>query len=200
MKLVGDASTRDPRQLYITLRKDLLISVQYYRGKPCYLREDPQEIQFYRVGIAEGTFISMLDGKTSLDDILRESAASLGKDAFSEEEAMQIVRWLLDVKLAYPSGLLSLEEQKDESTPSPRHAFNPLAIRIPLAHPDRLFTATLPWCAWLFESAAWGVWVCACLAAFWQLISSWSSFTKELQTVVAPHNWPSLMIAWVFLK
>lgn len=39
-----------------------------------------------------------------------------------------------------------------------------------------------------------------CLAAVWQLISSWSSFTKELQTVVAPHNWPSLMIAWILLK
>ena len=105
MNRAGDASTRDPRQLYITLRKDLHVSVQYYRGKPCYLLEDPQEIQFYRVGIAEGTFISMLDGKTSLDDVLRQSATSLGKDAFSEQEAMQIVRWLLDVKLGPSLGL-----------------------------------------------------------------------------------------------
>jgi putative peptide zinc metalloprotease protein len=199
MNRAGDASTRDPRQLYITLRKDLHVSVQYYRGKPCYILEDPQEIQFYRVGIAEGTCISMLDGKTSLEDVLRQSAASLGKDAFSEEEAMQMVHWLLDAKLAYPSGSISLD-QHDESAPSRRHAFNPLAIRIPLTHPDRFFTAALPWCAWLFESATWGVWLCACLAAVWQLISGWSSFTKELQTVVAPHNWPSLMIAWVFLK
>jgi putative peptide zinc metalloprotease protein len=200
MNRVADASTRDPSQLYITLRKDLHVSVQYYRGKPCYLLEDPQEIQFYRVGIDEGTFISMLDGTTSLDNVLRQLAATLGKDAFSEPEAMQIVHWLLDAKLAYPSGSISLEQQKDESAQSHRHAFNPLAIRIPLAHPDRFFTSALPWCAWLFEPAIWGVWLCACLAVFWQLTTGWSSFTKELQTVVAPHNWPSLMIAWVFLK
>jgi len=199
MKRAPDASTRDPRQLYITLRKDLHFSVQYYCGKPCYLIEDPQEIQFYRVGIPEGTFLSMLDGKTSLDDVLRQSAA-LGKDAFSEEEAMQIVHWLLEVKLAHPSGLISLEEQKDEGTTPRRGGFNPLAIRIPLVHPDRFFTAALPWCAWLFEPATWGVWLCACLGAVWHLISSWGIFTKELQSVVAPHNWPSLMIAWVFLK
>jgi putative peptide zinc metalloprotease protein len=182
------------------LRKDLHISVQYYRGKACYLLEDPQEIQFYRVGLAEGTFLSMLDGKTSLDDALQQSANTLGKDAISEQEAMQIVHWLLDTKLAYPSGIISLEQQKDESTPSPRHAFNPLAIRIPLAQPDRFFTAALPWCAWLFESATCGVWFCACLAALWQLVFSWNTFTKELQTVVVPHNWLSLMIAWVLLK
>lgn len=199
MNPAGDASTRDPRQLYITLRKDLHVSIQYYRGKPCYLLEDPQQIQFYRVGVAEGTFISMLDGKASLDDVLRRSATLLGKDAFSEQEAMQIVRWLLDVKLAYPSGMISLEQQKDTAAPS-RRGFNPVAIRIPMAHPDRFFTEALPWCAWLFESAAWGVWICVCLAAVWQLTSFWSSFTKELQSVVAPHNWPSLIIAWVFLK
>ena len=143
MNSAGDASTRDPRQLYITLRNDLHISVQYYHGKPCYLLEDPQEIQFYRVGIDEGTFISMLDGKTSLDEVLRQSATSLGKDAFSEQEAMQIVHWLLDTKLAYPSGQISLEQQKDESAASRRHDFNPLAIRMPSAHPDRFFTAAL---------------------------------------------------------
>ncbi len=200
MNPAGDPSTRDPRQLYITLRNDLHVSVQYYHGKPCYLLEDPQEIQFYRLGIAEGSFISMLDGKTSLDAVLQRLANTLGKDAFSEEEAVQIVHWLLDAKLAHPTGMLSLEDQKKDSAPSPRHNFNPLAIRIPLAHPDRFLTAALPWCAWLFESATCGVWLCACLAAIGRLISSWSSFTKELQTVVVPHNWFTLTVAWVVLK
>ncbi len=200
MNRTGDASTRDPRQLYINLRKDLHVSVQYYHGKPCYVLEDPQKIQFYRLGITEGSFIAMLDGKTSLDAVLNRSANTLGKDAFSEEEAMHIVHWLLDAKLAYPSGMLSLEHEKNDSTPSSRQGFNPLAIRIPLLHPDRFFTAALPWCVWLFESATFGVWLCACLAAIVQLFSSWSSFTKELQTVVVPHNWMTIMIAWILLK
>jgi putative peptide zinc metalloprotease protein len=199
MKRVPDASTRDPSQLYITLRKDLQITVQYYRGKPCYLIEDPQEIQFFRVGIPEGTFLSMLDGKNSLDEVLRQSAY-LGKDAFSEEEAMQIVHWLLDSKLAHPSGTISLDEREDDNAPPRRGGFNPLAIRIPLLHPDHFFSEVLPWFAWFFESAVWGVWVCLCLAVVWHLTSSWAVLTKELQSVVAPRHWPSLMIAWAFLK
>jgi putative peptide zinc metalloprotease protein len=201
MNRTGDATTRDPRRLYISLRKDLHVSVQYYHGKPCYLMEDPQEIRFYRLGISEGDFVSMLDGETSLDEVLRRSANSLGKDACSEQEAMQIVNWLLDAKLAYPSGALSLEEEKHQSASAPRrHDFNPLAIRIPLVHPDRFFAAALPWCSWLFESAAWGVWLCACLAATAQLFSGWTSFAKELQTVVVPHNWLAILITWVLLK
>jgi putative peptide zinc metalloprotease protein len=200
MNRIGDASTREPRQLYISLRKDLHVSVQYYHGKPCYILEDPQEIQFYRLGITEGSFVSMLDGKTSLDAVLKHSANTLGNDAFSEEEAMHIVHWLLDAKLAYPSGMLSLEHEKKESTAPSRYDFNPLAVRIPLVHPDRFFTAALPWCAWLFESATFGIWICACLAAVGQLCSYWSSFTKELQTVVVPHNWFTIMIAWILLK
>ena len=200
MNRTGDPSTRDPRQLYINLRKDLHFSVQYYHGKPCYLLEDPQEIQFYRLGITEGSFISMFDGKTSLDDVLRRSANTLGKDAFSEQEAMQIVHWLLDAKLAYPSGTLSLEQGKNESNPLSRYDFNPLAIRIPLIHPDRFFTAALPWCSWLFESATCGIWLCACLAAICQLVSGWGSFSKELLTVVVPHNWFAILITWVLLK
>jgi putative peptide zinc metalloprotease protein len=200
MNRAGDASVRDPRQIYVTLRKDLHVSVQSFQGKPCYILEDPQEIKFYRLGIEEGSFVSMLDGKTPLDDILRHSAVSLGKNAFSEQEAMQIVHWLLEAKLAHPSGTISLEQKKDDASSSRRHNFNPLAIRIPLTHPDRFFTEALPRCAWLFGLAACGLWTCACLAAVWRLIAYWSPFINEVQNIVAPRNWPSLMIAWVFLK
>ncbi|MGW8256302.1 MAG: hypothetical protein ACWGMZ_02330, partial [Thermoguttaceae bacterium] len=200
MQVVGDLSTRDPRQLYLALREDLHVSVQYYQGQACYLLEDPQEVQFYRLGIAEGTFISMLDGHTSLDEALRRSAATFGKDAFSEQEAMQIVHWLLESKLAHSSGLISLESQKTDSSHNPRNSFNILALRLPLAHPDRFFSTVLPWTFWLFEPIAVGIWICVCLGALWQTLHAWPLFTKELQTIIAPHNWPSLMIAWVFLK
>jgi putative peptide zinc metalloprotease protein len=199
MNRTGDPTARDPRQLYIRLRKDLHFTLQSYHGKPCYILEDPQEIQFYRLGITEGSFVSMLDGKTPLDSVLRRSANTLGKDAFSEQEAMQIVHWLLETKLAYPSGMLSLEQAKVESGPA-RNNFNPLAIRIPLVHPDGFFTAALQWCSWLFEPATCGIWICACLAAAFQLTSGWSSFTKELLTVVVPHNWLAILITWVLLK
>ncbi len=197
---VGDITARDPRQLFVTLRKDLHVAIQYYQGKPCYVLEDPQTVQFFRVGIPEGTFISMLDGKTSLDEALGRSAIDLGKDAFSEAEAVQIIYWLLESNLAYPSGTISAQSQNEDVTAPNRRGFNPLAIRIPLARPDRLFNSAAPWCDWMFEPTAIGVWCCAVAVAIGELLISWSHFTKDLQNVVAPRNWLSLFVIWILLK
>ena len=143
----------------------------------------------------------MLDGKTSLDDaLLNRSANTLGKDAFSEQEAMHIVHWLLDAKLAYPSGMLSLEQRKRRSLPLRAAVLIHWRFAFPLLHPDRFFTAALPWCAWLFEPRPSEFGYVHVWPRFVQLFSSWTSFTKELQTVVVPHNWLTMMIAWVLLK
>ena len=93
---------RDSGQINVALRKDLVVSLQTYRGGTCYVIEDPVDSRFFRVGVPEGTFIAMLDGSTSLRDAICRSAASLGEDAFSEEDATAIVRWLMACELAYP--------------------------------------------------------------------------------------------------
>lgn len=105
----GDDGVRDPGELRIALREDLLVTVQSYRGRTCYVIEDPAEGRFYRVGLPEGVFLSLLDGSHTLRQAMAKAAAALGEEAFSEPEAMAILHWLVEAKLACPAGGLLLD-------------------------------------------------------------------------------------------
>jgi putative peptide zinc metalloprotease protein len=192
---------RDSGQINVVLRKDLIVSVQSYRGGSCYVIEDPVDSRFFRLGIPEGSFIALLNGSTSLRDAIRLTAASLGEDAFTEDDATAIVRWLVDCELAYPSNAVSAEAQRNAKERRKRgQGWNPLAIRITLLHPDRLFDLVVPWVRWLFSPPMWILWVLLCVAASWQLWSNHLQFTRTLAVVIGPGKWISLFLVWVALK
>ncbi len=193
----GDDGVRDPGELRIALREDLLVTVQSYRGRTCYVIEDPAEGRFYRVGLPEGVFLSLLDGSHTLRQAMAKAAAALGEEAFSEPEAMAILHWLVEAKLACPAGGLLLDAQFREAA---RRPFSPLAIRLPIVRPDRLLGLILPWCEWLFAPGAVLLGGLAAGAAVWQVASQWNLFRESFRTVVAPHYWLSLTFAWLLLK
>jgi putative peptide zinc metalloprotease protein len=201
MHLTGNVGVRDTGQLKIALREDLLVSVQSYRDSSCYVIEDPVDARFFRLGIPEGSLVALLDGTTSLRDAIRLTAATLGEDAFSEDDAMAIVRWLIDCGLAYPSGAARRESPAGATGRRKRpHGFNPLSIRIPLLHPDRVFQRLLPWSGWLFARPMWIVWAVLCGTASWQLLSRSAEFTQTFSVVFAPGQWLSLLLVWIGLK
>ena len=193
----GDDGVRDPGELRITLREDLLISVQSYRGRTCYVIEDAVQGRFYRVGLPEGVFLSLLDGSHTLRQAMAKAAAALGEEAFSEPEAMAILHWLVEAKLACPTGG-SLPEA--EFRQAGRRPFSPLALRLPIACPDRLLGSMLPWFEWLLTPSAVLLGGLAAGAAVWQVTTQWGLFCESFRTVVAPTYWPSLTFAWLLLK
>ena len=193
----GDDGVRDPGELRIALREDLLVTVQSYRGRTCYVIEDPAAGRFYRLGLPEGVFLSLLDGSHTLHQAMARAAAALGEDAFSEPEAMVILHWLIEAKLACPAGGLLLDTQLGQAA---RQSFSPLAIRLPIVCPDRLLGLILPWSEWLFTPTAVLLGGLAAGAAAWQVASQWNLFLQSFRTVVAPHYWPSLTFAWLLLK
>ena len=136
--------------------------------------EDPVDSRFFRLGIPEGTFIAILDGSTSLRDAIRLTATSLGEDAFTEDDATAIVRWLMDCELAYPVTATAPKRSKKN-----QHGWNPLALQITLLHPDRIFDRLLPWIRWLFSRPMWIFWIVLVGAACWTLLSSPVEFAAD---------------------
>ncbi len=186
---------RDSGQINVALRKDLVVSLQTYRGGTCYVIEDPVDSRFFRVGVPEGTFIAMLDGSTSLRDAICRSAASLGEDAFSEEDATAIVRWLMACELAYP-----VDAPAPKRRTKSQRGWNLLAVRIPLLNPDRVFDRLLPWIRWLFSRPMWILWAVLCGAACCTLWPSRAEFVRTLAVVIGPGKWLSLFLTWLALK
>jgi len=159
MDLPYDHRVRDLGSLTLALRPDLRLIPQTLGKQPCYVLEDRLHSQFFHVGLPEYTFISLLDGKTTIREAMRVTASLLAEGGFTEQDAAAICKWLLD------NGLVSMGEAAGEgqspgfgsqaTEPQGLRRWNPLLIQLPVLHPDRFLTALLPWLGWLFAGRRW---------------------------------------------
>ena len=93
-------STEELGGLRLTLRDDLQFTLQSYSGNTCYVVEDEARGQYFRIGLSEYTFLSLLDGRTTVAEALARTAAALGPHALGEAESATICQWLVEHQLA----------------------------------------------------------------------------------------------------
>ena len=186
------------------LRGDLHFSLQQHGEDTCYLIEDEKNSRFYRVGIPEYTFISLLDGTTTVREAMSHTAALLGNDAFTENDAATICKWLIDTQLANTeasgvSGRL-VESQQKAAKAKRAQWMNPVIVRIPLLRPDNL----VEWCTkrfgWWISWPAFAVWLGVVCLAIHQLVLNWSEMSSAGSHVFAAGNWLWLAICYCLLK
>ena len=78
----------------VKLRDDLVISLHVYQGETCYVIEDPLSSRFYRLGLAEYTLVSLLDGQTTIADAMGKTAVIMGAGALTEQDAAALCNWI----------------------------------------------------------------------------------------------------------
>ena len=199
-----DSSTVEIANVAPALREDLRFTLQEHGGQACYLIEDEKNSRFFRVGIPEYTFISLLDGTTSIRDALAYTASQLGSDAFTERDAASICKWLIDSQLAFTNA--SNEYQRllktaEASTKAKRaQKLNPLLLRLPLLRPDRMVTKVTRWFGWWFSFPAFILWATIVGFGIYELIANWGSVDPAALRMFAPGNLLRLLATWTFLK
>ncbi len=197
-----DLGIRELASLKLRLRGDLVWTPQMSGGQRYYMVEDPLNAKFFRMGTAEYSFISLLDGETTIGEALHLTATSLPNSAFTEHEAVTICNWLLDnglVRTRERSSPHSTCETKQEQGPGIRK-WNPLVLRLPLLHPDRLFQALSPWTSWLFTTWASALWLVVGMTAVYHMVTGWDRAVIAFAGVFAPANWFWLPVSWFGLK
>jgi putative peptide zinc metalloprotease protein len=216
-KLDQAAGQGEVVQARLALRGDLVFTPQSSLGDPHYLVEDPIHSRFYRIGLREYAFLSLLDGTKTVTDAVRVARDRLGGEAINEQEAVTICRWLVGSELvqiashharqsrpatAVPASTpIRPATQADVASQAPAWSrWNLLYLRIPLVHPDGIFDAALPWLRWVHSRPAIAVWAVTILAAAWQLATRWTHFTAATEGMLAPSNWLWLTACWVLLK
>ncbi len=146
----------------LKLRNDLRFTPQPDVSQPYYVLEDPMRAKFYRVGLPEYTFISLLDGKTTVAEALRLAAAARPDGDFTSVDAAAICRWLLERRLAHPSTPPDAARVIEAEAASRRQAgwqrFHPIVLRLPLVWPDAFFRRITPWLTWLYSPPAVFAW------------------------------------------
>ena len=195
-------SVLEAESLRPRLRGDLHFSIQELAGDRVCVIEDRTAWRFHRVGLAEYGFLRALDGRRTVASILAQIARDGGPDAFTEGEALQMVRWLKD------NHLLALESDRttDQNAATERQILgaltwlNPLVAKLPLARPDRFFTAAEAAFRWALGRFGFLVWLAVVLSGATAVAVDWARFDRGFDGILARENWLWLLLAWAGLK
>lgn len=200
----GDYRVREIGNTLVTMRADLIVSPRQAGADKYYVIQDPLTSKFFRIGVTEYTFASLLDGSTSIHQALRLLSNALPNHQLSPQDATGICHWLLQSNLAHTpesrSGnrIAASGAQAEERRTLQR--CNPLVCKLPLGNPNQLFERLAPLVRWLYSP--WGVagWLVLLILAGYRVALHWQPFLAASRDVFAPHNWVWLGAGWLFLK
>lgn len=197
MHNVPDASTADLTQTRVRLADDVIFTPQTYGNENCYHLESGA--QWFRIGVVEYTFLSLLDGRKSFCEAFALTARAVGPESLSQQKALALYRWALQQGLTQfdrdDSGTANTRKQNT----NPKW-WNPFWIRLPITKPDRLLRQFQPLSNWIFSPTATVAGVLIMLAAAIQILFNYEQFSNAATSVFAPQNWAFLVLAWLMLK
>ncbi len=199
-----DHSSFEVGAVLLTLRRELSFRQQSFGDSTCYVIEDASRSKFFRIGLAEYTFLSMLDGRTTIAVAVAESASRLGDTALTENQAAALGSWLIENSLASTQQSQSqtrmLESQGKLAATRRRQWLNPIMLKIPLGNPRRMIEQVHPFASWCFSSFGFAIWLMVVIVGAYQVAAHWTTLTTSSTNVLSPDNWLYLGITWSLLK
>lgn len=185
------------------LREGLVFTLRETGGEPGAIIEDELRGRFYRVGMAEYTFLSLLDGRTTIGEALGATALRLKDRALTEEEAASLCRWLIDSGLAIigQESTTALErERAQRSQLAITRWLNPLMLRMPLFSPERILRAVLPLFDWLISGTGAVLWCLLCGFALVRCIPEAGDLWQGVRPILDADNRWKLAATWLLMK
>ncbi len=196
-----DFRTYELRQLRPRLRDEVSCTWQSYGGAECYILEDESRGSFFRIGVPEYMFLSLLDGRTSIGDAITQTVSVLGPDAFDEQQAAVICHWLAESKLLAPDGpgRDNGDVSKSDAARVARR-LNPLSMRLPLGCPEPLLSVFDRPLGGMFSLGGLLLWLAVMVIAMWQLAPHTEQLWRESAVILSPHNWLWIALWGIGLK
>lgn len=168
-----------------------------------FVIEDPTRDKFFRVGQREHAILSRINGTDSLETVLVEARRTEPALDLTDEQVLEIGRWLLTSGLghlvAHPT---HGEAEREEALRTRRRLgwLNPVSMKMKIGNPDKLLDALLPLCRWMLgwmgALLGWIVVVAGSMA----LMTNWSRFTADMQGILGPDRWWITLGVWLGLK
>ena len=199
-----DHSIREPGRLVLSLRGDLVFSPRTSGQDTYYLVEDQFNSKFYRLGVAEYGFVSLLDGKTAISQAMQLLSTAMPDHGITDHDAVAICKWLIDSDLAHTLESSGADRLAASASDAERREItarlNPLVHKLALGNPNRVLDVIKPWIGWLHSPLAMAAWLAVIVVAVVQVIQRWEQFAAASQGIFAPGNWIWLAVCWLGLK
>ncbi len=169
-----------------------------------YMVEDEASGKFFRIGIPEYTFLSLLDGKRTVNSALMRVSSLLKQSAMDDREAANICRWAIESGLVETelSSSSSRREEKDRREFFARTMswINPVTLKIPLFRPDPLVERITASMGWLVSPGGILLWFMVVAFGFYQLLMNFDRFfAGQVNSISVLDAW-YFAVAWIVLK
>ena len=191
-------------QARLCLKDSLRFTMRQTGGSIHYLVEDEVTGRFFRVGLPQYTFLSMLDGKRTVSTALMKTATLLREHAIDETEAANLCKWAIE------SGLVESENGNSTARRVEQHEqiqkkklvsyLNPMMIRIPLFNPDPAVTAISRFLNFLISPLGAAIWIVVCVHGFLELAGHWDEFYSNRVSSFSATDFVWIGLTWVILK
>lgn len=181
------------------LRSHAKLHRHQYRGQTWYVLQDRSNERFHRFSSAAFSFIGLMDGRRSVQEIWEQSSSRLGDHAPTQPEVVQLLSQLhasdvLQCDIPPDTAELLERHDKQQQQKWQRRLMNFFAWQFPLLDPERFLqqfvSLVRPFFSW------WGVvlWCLVVVPAVFVGAAHWSDLTANLiDRVTTPHN---LVLLW----
>lgn len=180
------------------LRPDVHIRRQTYRGTPWYIISEPDNNAHFRLAQGGYGFVSMLDGKRTVQEIWEMFQDAGENEALTQGEAIALLGrlhsaglLLLDIPADSDILLRRQQERRLKKLGSTLSSF--LFLRIPLWTPDAFFTRLQGIGSLAFTPAGFALWLVFLCLAGRVLILNWDIFIAEARQSLNPSN-----LLWIY--
>ncbi|MCG8599381.1 MAG: biotin/lipoyl-binding protein [Verrucomicrobiales bacterium] len=189
------------------LRDDLRFHFQLADKEPVYVIEDRANRGYHQIGVPEYRFLKSLDGRKPAAQLIAESANASGKDAISEQESENLLRWALDnhllKSLSASQSDRRIEHAEDQAVGMKKKKPKLMRfffVKIPMGSPERLirpFTAVF---SWVFSPGAIILWLGLIGYGAYLAAENWTALTASGARALLPANWLWLILITLVLK
>lgn len=171
-----------------------------FRGKPWYVVQDQTGGRVYRFTAAAYALIAGMDGRQTVQALWERANATEVRDACTQPEVVDLLVQLHAADLlqtdVLPDSAAALDRYKKKRSELLRQwLLNPMSLKLPLFHPDRLLGRLLPWVRWCFGPLGALLWLAAVLPAMVLAAQHWSELTRNLSDRVLSSSNLLVMLA-----
>lgn len=169
-----------------------------------YLLEDETTGRFFRVGLPQYTFMTMLDGRRTISTALMKTATLLRQNAIDENEAASLCKWAIESGLVESENGNSAERREEQHEMQQKQQLvsylNPMMLRMPLFDPDAIVTDIARYTGFLMTPMGLLIWLTVVVYGFLQLGMHWNEFFADRIQSFGASDIVWIAVAWMLLK
>lgn len=185
------------------LRDDLVFAPRSARGRRGYVIEDPVRGKFFRLGLSEYLLVAALDGTVAVGEALHRIQTERPDQALSPQAAASLLSWLSSAGFLERTLDAAPRGKNGPAKPAPGRApwwLNPIFVRVPLLHPDRLLDRLMPLACWVGSPRTIGATLLIALVSGLFVLPHSKELFASLQSVTSAGGAVGLLVCWVGLK